>query len=131
MSASPRARILVVDDDASMCDIVERVLLDAGYEVQTATSAIAALEIVNTHKPFDLVVADVMMPDMTGDEMVTKLRRVDEDLKVLYLTGYVDQLFDKKQTLWEDEAFLEKPSKPEGLVEAISLLLHGSTSSAA
>ena len=52
-------------------------------------------------------------------------RQVEPNLKVLYLTAYGDQLFAEKRTLRADEAFLEKPSSVEAVVEAVSLLLHG------
>ena len=65
------------------------------------------------------------MPGMTGDELAQRLRKSDPGLKVLYLTGFSDQLFDRKSALWADEAFLEKPATVRGLLEAVSLLLRG------
>ena len=55
------------------------------------------------------------MPQMTGDELARRLRQDEPALKVLYLTGYSDQLFKEKITLWQDEAFLEKPCTIDGL----------------
>jgi hypothetical protein len=46
-------------------------------------------------------------------------------MKVLYLTGYADQLFDEREMLWQDEAFLDKPCTANGLLESVSLLLFG------
>ena len=66
---------------------------------------------------------------MAGDELASRLRQRDPDLKVLYLTGYADQLFKSKHTLWDGEAFLEKPCSIGGLLEAVSLLLRGKVSS--
>jgi hypothetical protein len=48
---------------------------------------------------------------------------------VLYVSGFVDSLFEKRQTLWQGEAFLEKPFTARGLVQAVSLLLSGQTES--
>ncbi len=73
----------------------------------------------------DVLVTDVMMPGMTGDELARRLRQSDRGLKVLYLTGYSDRLFKEKDALWEDEAFLDKPCTVKGLREAVSLLLFG------
>jgi len=64
---------------------------------------------------------------MTGDELAQHLRRIDPDCKVLYFTGFADQLFDSKETLWQNEAFIEKPAAPTALLEAVSLLLYGHT----
>jgi two-component system cell cycle sensor histidine kinase/response regulator CckA len=74
---------------------------------------------------FDILVTDVMMPEMNGDELARRLRQGAERMKVLYLTGFSDKLFKEKVTLWEDEAFLDKPCTIKGLLEAVSLLLHG------
>jgi len=68
----------------------------------------------------------VMMPQMTGDELARRLRQTEQrGLKVLYLTGFSDRLFKEKVTLWEDEAFLDKPCGVKGLLQAVSLLLFG------
>jgi FixJ family two-component response regulator len=62
---------------------------------------------------------------MSGDELVRRLRGSEPNLKVLYLTGFSDHLFKEKVTLWADEAFLDKPCSPKGLLEAVSLLVSG------
>jgi two-component system cell cycle sensor histidine kinase/response regulator CckA len=72
-------------------------------------------------------VVDVLMPHMSGDELARQLRQRDPDVKVLYFTGYSDQLFKEKITLWEHEAFVDKPLSGTGLMEAVSLLLFGHT----
>jgi two-component system cell cycle sensor histidine kinase/response regulator CckA len=66
-----------------------------------------------------------MMPEMSGDELARRMRLAQPSLKVLYLTGFSDKLFHEKSTLWQDEAFLEKPCSVRGLLEAVSLLLTG------
>jgi hypothetical protein len=55
------------------------------------------------------------------------MRLADPTLKVLYLTGYSDELFRERSTLWSDEAFLDKPQGVDALLEAVSLLLFGNT----
>ncbi len=66
-----------------------------------------------------------MMPRMRGDELARRLRQGEPELKVLYLTGFSDTLFKEKATLWQDEAYLDKPCTLRGLLEAVSLLLVG------
>jgi Response regulator containing CheY-like receiver domain and AraC-type DNA-binding domain len=65
-----------------------------------------------------MVVTDLMMPKMTGDELARRLRLASPGVKVLYLTGFSDRLFKEKVTLWADEAFLEKPCSVKGLLQA-------------
>jgi CheY-like chemotaxis protein len=116
-------RILVVDDDAHMCEYVSRVMEAAGYRVTMATSGAAAIATVAEEGPPDLLLTDLKMPQMNGDELAAKLRQATPDLKVLYLTGFSQALFSSRGQLWEGEAFLEKPCAPAALIEGVSLLL--------
>ena len=95
----------------------------------TATSGAAAIQICEEQGRPDLLLTDLRMPSMKGDELASRLRQRDPDLKVLYLTTFTDQLFKNKRTLWDGEAFLEKPCSISGLLEAVSLLLSGEVSS--
>jgi two-component system cell cycle sensor histidine kinase/response regulator CckA len=120
-----KVRILVVDDEEPVRNFVDRVLRDAGYETVLAGSGHEALQAAASGS-FDLIVTDVMMPQMNGDELARRLRQNEPGLKILYLTGFADQLFKDKLTLWEGEAFLDKPCSVKGLQQAVSLLASGS-----
>jgi CheY-like chemotaxis protein len=121
----PRAKVLIVDDEATVCDLVDRVLRDHGYETEIADGGSAALEKVKLRGPFDLLVTDVNMPGLSGDVLAAQVRRRDPATKVLYFTGYSDRLFDAKGSLMEDEAFVDKPASRVGLLQAVALLLTG------
>jgi len=128
MKARPHPfSVLVVDDEESVRRFVDRVLREAGYQTTTASDGPEAIEAAEKFGAFDALVTDVMMPQMTGDELARRLRQNEPGLKVLYLTGYSDRLFKEKATLWADEAFLEKPCSVKGLLEAVSLLFFGQT----
>jgi two-component system cell cycle sensor histidine kinase/response regulator CckA len=116
---------LIVDDEESVRKFVERVLRDAGYQTATAGDGPEAIEVAQKLGVLDVLVTDVMMPQMGGDELGRRLRQADPSLKILYLTGYSDRLFKEKVTLWEDEAFLDKPCSVKSLTQAVSLLLFG------
>jgi two-component system cell cycle sensor histidine kinase/response regulator CckA len=116
---------LVVDDEELVRKFVERVLREAGYETATASDGPEALDVAAKLETFDILVTDVMMPQMTGDELARRIRVATPGIKVLYLTGFSDRLFKEKVTLWADEAFLEKPCSVKGLLQAVSLLLFG------
>jgi two-component system cell cycle sensor histidine kinase/response regulator CckA len=120
-------RVLVVDDEERIRGFAERVLREGGYDVVTAPDGPEALRLVGEQGRFDGFVIDVMMPQMRGDELARALRRIEPDAKVLYFTGYSDNLFKEKVTLWEHEAFLDKPVTVDGLLQAVSLLLFGHT----
>ncbi len=118
-------RVLVVDDEEAVRKFVSRVLTEVGYQTVTAEDGRSAIGAAAKEEPFDLLVTDLMMPNMNGDELARRLRQTQPGLKVLYLTGYSDKLFKDKVTLWEDEAFLDKPCGVKGLLEAVSLLSIG------
>jgi CheY-like chemotaxis protein len=117
--------VLVVDDEELVRKFVDRVMREAGYETATAADGPEALEVAARLETFDILVTDVMMPQMTGDELARRIRASTPGIKVLYLTGFSDRLFKEKVTLWADEAFLDKPCSVKGLLEAVSLLLFG------
>ena len=119
-------RILVVDDEDTVLQYANRVLRAAGYRPVLASSGAEALERVEAMGGCDVLLTDLMMPAMTGAELACRMRRSAPDLKVLYLTGFSDRLFATKPTLWENEAYLDKPCSIGGLLEAVSLILYGS-----
>jgi CheY-like chemotaxis protein len=123
--------VLIVDDETAARDFMDLVLRNAGYITARAMNGEEALEMSQQFGPFDLLVTDEMMPRMQGHELAQRLREREPWLKVLYLTGYSDHLFEAKGSLWEDEAFLDKPSSVTGLLEAVSLLLHRQTTASA
>ena len=119
------SRILIVDDELSVREFVSRVLHDAGYATAIAVNGAEAMQIARSSGPFALLLTDILMPHMNGDELAIRMRRTEPELKVLYLTGYCNHLFVEKVALCEGEAFLDKPCTVRGLLEAVSLLLFG------
>jgi len=120
--------ILAVDDEPGVLALVRRCLADdERVTLVEASSGKGALEHVAKGAAFHLLIADLRMPDMEGDEVARQVRALDPDIKVLYLTSHADRLFDAKQQLWADEAYLDKPFTRGGLREAVALLLFGRT----
>lgn len=124
---STKASIVIVDDEAPVRQFVRRVLDEAGYVTSVAESGPAALELISGSGAPDLLLTDLRMPEMGGDALALHLRALNPDLKVLYLTGFADDLFTQRGNLWEGEAFLEKPCSVKGLLEAVALILFGRT----
>jgi len=126
----PPATVLVVDDEDSVRRFVARVMTEAGCEVVTAVDGADAVATAARLGSIDLLVTDLMMPEMAGDELARRLRQTDGDLPVLYLTGFSDRLFAERMQLWEHEAFLDKPCTVQGLLEAATLVSGGHVSGA-
>jgi two-component system cell cycle sensor histidine kinase/response regulator CckA len=122
----PGKAILVVDDEDAIRMLARRILEPEGYRVFEASNGVEALNYLSANGELDLLVADLQMPILRGDEMARRFRMRRPDLKVLFVSGYVDSLLDGQPVLWEGEAFLEKPITSRGLREAVSLLLFGS-----
>jgi CheY-like chemotaxis protein len=120
-----RPLVLIVDDEPPVRELEHRMLTQAGFDTIQADEAEKALAVIKEGKPVDLVIADVHMPGMNGDEMARRIRALRPDLKILFVTGFADTLFTSQPLLWENQAYLDKPFTRRGLIEAVSLLLDG------
>lgn len=116
--------VLVVDDEARVRELERRILETGPYTVIEASGAPEAFTILAGGQRLDLLIADLDMPELPGEEMVQRLRAARPGLKVLYISGNVDRLLDARKILDDGEAFLDKPFTAKGLLEAVSLLLH-------
>lgn len=125
MAEPPHApTVLVVDDEAAIRAIARRALEEAGYQVLEASNGRAAIDLIAQGSAVDLLIADLNMPGLGGNEMVRRIRITTPDLKVLYVSGHISRLMDARP-LWEGEAFLNKPFTNDGLREAVALLVYG------
>jgi two-component system cell cycle sensor histidine kinase/response regulator CckA len=116
--------ILVVDDEVGIRTVARRALEEAGYQVLEASHGRAAIKLLAQGPVVDLLIADLNMPGLDGNEMVRRIRTTRPDLKVLFVSGHISRLIDARP-LWEGEAFLNKPFTNESLREAVSLLVYG------
>ena len=117
-------KVLLAEDEPGVRGVVKR-FLDPRFEIVEAANGNEALALVPDATKIDLLITDEMMPEMEGHELSRRLRRQNPDLKVLYLTGYADHLFDMKDRLWDFEAYLDKPFTQKSLNEAVALLVAG------
>ena len=122
-----RKRLLVVDDEAPILKLVGRILSQDNYELRSAESGPAAIRLIEqpNAEPVDLLVTDLMMPEMTGRELAAIVRKKFPNVRVLYQTGFAETLFVGVQELGPGEAFIEKPYSAVGLLEAARLLMFG------
>jgi two-component system cell cycle sensor histidine kinase/response regulator CckA len=117
-------KVLFADDETGLRELVKR-FLDSRCEIIEAASGKEAMALVPDAMTIDLLITDEMMPEMEGHELSRRLRLQNPDLKVLYLTGHSDHLFDKKDRLWDLEAYLDKPFTQKSLSEAVAMLMTG------
>lgn len=102
--------VLVVDDEEGIRLLVGKILRRQGYKVLEAGDAQQAIELFRTHQgKVSLVIADVTMPGMDGPELVERLRKFQQEIQVLYISGYADDATLSLDELAPGEAFLRKP----------------------
>ncbi|HTD16704.1 MAG TPA: response regulator [Chthoniobacterales bacterium] len=119
--------ILVVDDEAAILDLVQRVLKHAGYNVITSRSGDGAWDVIERGEPkVDLVLTDLVMPgSMDGFTLADSARRKYPKLPVLFMTGAVPES-DEKAAARTKKGLLRKPFYAKALVEFIDSQLGGS-----
>ncbi len=122
-----RKRLLVVDDELPVLNLVARALATDNFDIRTADCGAAALAVLDTPGApgVDLLVTDLMMPGMTGVQLAAIVRERCPEARVLYVTGFADNLFTGLQELGDGESFIEKPFGIDMLLEATRLLMFG------
>ena len=104
-------RILVVDDEEVLADLVARALRAFGYDVFPMTSSVDALAAFRSHPElFDLIITDQTMPRMTGDKLAGEVMRIRPEIPVILSTGFSDTVIAEKAEELGISAFLPKPS---------------------
>ncbi len=117
------AMILVVEDERSIRVTISALLKSLGYTVHTADSPSQALQFVKQHADeIDLLITDIIMPEMNGRDLADRLMKIYPDLKCLFMSGYAADVF-KSKGVEDDFAFLQKPFTKDELAAKISQVL--------
>jgi PAS domain S-box-containing protein len=112
--------ILVVDDQEGLCTLLSEILRNNGYSVLSAPNGREALRLVREHPGrIDLVITDMVMPQMGGRELAEMLRGLEPKIKILLMSGYMYKEQDMNELDSRDHAFIEKPFTPEALLHKI------------
>jgi two-component system cell cycle sensor histidine kinase/response regulator CckA len=109
--------ILVVDDQDVVRDVIRLALEGAGYTVLDAASPNAAIALARDKGPIDLLVTDVVMPEMDAFELADRISFEVPGVRILYTSGYTDA--------GAEGPFIQKPFTPAELVEKVSAVLAG------
>jgi two-component system, cell cycle sensor histidine kinase and response regulator CckA len=114
--------ILLVEDEEGLRGLNARGLTSRGYTVLQAANGLEAVEAFDSYfGKIDLVVSDVVMPEMDGPTLLTKLRNRDPDVKIIFVSGYAEEAFEKNLPEGEKDKynFLAKPFTLKQLVAAV------------
>jgi two-component system, cell cycle sensor histidine kinase and response regulator CckA len=114
-AASMNETVLVVDDQDVVRDVIKMALESAGYTVLEAATPLEAIAIARDAHPIDLLVTDVVMPEMDAFELAGRITSEIPGVRILYTSGYTDA--------GAEGPFIQKPFTPSQLVEKVSSVL--------
>jgi two-component system cell cycle sensor histidine kinase/response regulator CckA len=118
--------ILLVEDEDMLRGLIRELLEIKGYAVLEASQGVEALEVLEKNgKPVDLVLTDVVMPHMSGSDLVERIRREYPDMKVIFMSGYTgaNNAAIHKSLEMPGVAFLQKPFRLNALISQVEALL--------
>ncbi len=116
--------VLIVEDEPSILELGSLLLENYGYTVLTADNPIKALTLVeNTDRPVDLLLSDVVMPEMNGRSLADKLLKKYPDMKLLFMSGYTSNVIAPHGVLDDDVHFLQKPFTAKSLASKVREVL--------
>jgi two-component system, cell cycle sensor histidine kinase and response regulator CckA len=119
--SSRRGTIFLAEDEALLRELGETILSQAGYKVITAPDAEEIVSLLNNYsEQVDLLLTDVIMPGVSGQELAHLARTRWPEIRVLYMSGYSDQ---DLENLLDDASFLQKPFTPAELMTKIKELI--------
>ena len=112
--------ILLVEDEEAVRAFGKRALTSRGYTVREAASGVEAMKIVDElDGKIDLVVSDVVMPEMDGPTLMRELRKRNPDLRIIFVSGYAEDAFRQNLPEGEEFSFLPKPFSLKQLIETV------------
>jgi two-component system cell cycle sensor histidine kinase/response regulator CckA len=117
--------ILLVEDEEGLRVLNARGLTSRGYTVLEASNGVEAIEVLEKHGDVDLVVSDVVMPEMDGPTLLKELRRRNPNVKVIFVSGYAEEAFQKNLPEQEPYQFLAKPFTLKQLVSKVKETMAG------
>jgi two-component system cell cycle sensor histidine kinase/response regulator CckA len=116
-------RLLVVEDTPELADVLRRLLQPAGYHVEVTHNPLDALARLDAGLRVDLVLTDVVMPDLTGPELAARIHAHQPDLPVVYTSGYTAGTLGARADLDPDAIIIEKPFTRTTLLTALTRAL--------
>jgi two-component system cell cycle sensor histidine kinase/response regulator CckA len=123
MMQNPKT-ILVVENGEMLRPLICEILRKGGYNVLEAQDGDEALLVWQRYQgPINLVLTDVVMPHMSGKELVERLRSLQPEVKVIYMSGYESSMLSSGNKFGSDTIFLQKPFRPAELSKAVQEIL--------
>ncbi len=117
-------KILFIDDEESIVKVVQRILEHFGYQVEAKTNPVEALELFRSRPDrFDLVITDMTMPKMTGENLVQEILNIRAEMPIILCTGYHEKISEEKARKLGIKAFVFKPFVPHNFALTVRSVL--------
>ena len=116
------ARILLAEDDTSMREYLQRALQRVGYEVEAVGCGTEAMPLLEKDR-FDLLLTDIVMPEMDGIELAQKASAIDPAIRVMFITGFAAVALNPDSNAPKDAKVLSKPFHLKDLVNEVEKLI--------
>jgi CheY-like chemotaxis protein len=116
--------VLLLDDESMIVSFMKTVIREGGYRVTAFTDSLAAYEAVKANPNlFDIVLADITMPKMTGDILVRRIRKIRPDIPIILMTGYTNRISENDTHRMGVSALLLKPVRKKRLLQVVREVL--------
>jgi DNA-binding response OmpR family regulator len=121
---APPARILLVEDDATLLGLTETLLVESGYDVRPSRDPRAALALLDEDAGIDLLITDLSMPAMDGGDLAGAVRRIAPAVPILYVTGHdISVLRAHVNGNGDGTSYMQKPFTVDELRERVAALV--------
>lgn len=115
-------KILIIDDDREICEYMELLLEQNGYEVQTETDPREGIELLRDEE-FHVVVLDIMMPEVNGMEALEEIRNFDSDIAIIIFTGYPSVDTARTSLQYDVSDYIKKPFDVDEFTDSLERIL--------
>jgi PAS domain S-box-containing protein len=128
----PHETILLVEDEDALRQVATRILTRAGYHVLATNGGAQAIHVAQTHPTaISLLLTDVIMPNMLGNEVAARIRAVRPGIPVLYMSGYAQPVLTENGTLPAGVTIVEKPFTSRELLRSVNTVMHEASAATA
>ena len=118
--------IMIVEDEEPLCILIQKMLTNLGYKVSSFTNPLDALNAFRKGASPDLLLTDVIMPQMTGKQLIDEVKRINQKQKILVMSGFSDDVIAKHGILLDDIILIQKPFTASQIAPMIRDILFGS-----
>ena len=125
MDLVPKGKVLLVEDDDQVRSFIRMLLTTNGYQVLEASTGFEGLEIAERpSNEIDLLLSDMLLPELSGYDLAQKVQELRPEIKILFMTGYVEGEIVQRSMSELGARFLDKPFQPATLLTRVEEAIH-------